>query len=490
MHEQSETVQTPDGHWINVYGRGTPKAGQPLPGSRPFASSEEAVAAAKSRSENTRTFDVRLPDGTIVKNVPEGTTKADLMARVQKGRAAREPEESPTSAKNIAGAAIEPNLTLLSGMVAQPIAGIAGLVSAGGKALGMDTDPAGTVRQVSSALTYAPKTAGGKVATETIGTPFEKYGELVDEAGGKASDATGSPAIGAVVNALLNVGPSLAGVKGPSTVSNAAGGASRRLMQSALKPDRSDLKSGNAQKAIQTLLDEGVNVTPGGADLLGGRIGSLNDLIAEAIANSSATVNKNAVAGRLQDVTNRVERQVNPAADMRAVEGVWNEFSQHPLVPGADMPVQLAQEMKQGTYKRLREKYGELGSADTEAQKALARGLKEEIASVVPEVGPMNARESALLNAKEILDKRVLTAGNKNPLGIGGLSPRLANLVAMMTDRSELFKSLLARGLNPGTMSLSDLTAALATAPETFSDDMKERQAVIAALMQRQGAQR
>jgi Fe-S cluster assembly scaffold protein SufB len=147
--------------------------------------------------------------------------------------------------------------------------------------------------------------------------------------------------------------------------------------------------------------------------------------------------------------------------------------------------VQLAQEMKQGTYKRLREKYGELGSADTEAQKALARGLKEEIAATVPEVGPMNARESSLLNAKEILDKRVLTAGNKNPLGIGGLSPRLGNLAAMMTDRSELVKSLIARGLNPGEMSLSDITAALATAPESFSDDKKAREAVIAALMNR-----
>lgn len=432
-------------------------------------------------------MDIQTRDGILLRGIPEGTPDEAIKARIQKIRAERQGSESPTSAKNIAGAAIEPNLSLLTGMVAQPVAGIAGLLSAGGKAMGMDTDPAAVVRNTSAALTYQPKTAGGKAAAEVIGYPFQKYGELVDEAGGMASDATGSPAIGAIVNTILNVAPGALGVKGGSTLSNAAGGASRRFMQSALKPSQADMKSGNAQKAIQTLLDEGVNVTPGGASVLDGRIGSLNDLIGEAIAKSNATVNKNAVAGRLQDVTNRVERQVNPVADVKAVEGVWNEFSQHPLVPGADMPVQLAQDMKRGTYKQLSNKYGELGSAETEAQKALARGLKEEIAAVVPEVGPLNARESALLNAKEILDKRVLTAGNKNPIGIGGLSPRLANLAAMMTDRSELVKSLLARGLNPGDLSVSDLSAILATAPETFSDDMKSRQAVIAALI-KQGA--
>jgi hypothetical protein len=52
-HEQSETVQRPgDGKWINVYGRRTPKAGQPLPGTGVYDSVEEAVAAARQRSEN------------------------------------------------------------------------------------------------------------------------------------------------------------------------------------------------------------------------------------------------------------------------------------------------------------------------------------------------------------------------------------------------------------------------------------------------------
>jgi hypothetical protein len=50
-HEQSETVQRPDGKWINVYGEKTKNAGKQLPGTPAYNTVEEAVEAAKKRSE-------------------------------------------------------------------------------------------------------------------------------------------------------------------------------------------------------------------------------------------------------------------------------------------------------------------------------------------------------------------------------------------------------------------------------------------------------
>ena len=55
-HEESETEQDAQGRWINVYGRGKPQAGQPLPlrydfEQESYDSVEEAVAAAKRRSD-------------------------------------------------------------------------------------------------------------------------------------------------------------------------------------------------------------------------------------------------------------------------------------------------------------------------------------------------------------------------------------------------------------------------------------------------------
>ncbi len=56
-HEQSETIQLPDGSWVNVYGKNTPLAGQILPGTPKYPTLEAAVAGAVARSNpDTRTW--------------------------------------------------------------------------------------------------------------------------------------------------------------------------------------------------------------------------------------------------------------------------------------------------------------------------------------------------------------------------------------------------------------------------------------------------
>lgn len=115
---------------------------------------------------------------------------------------------------------------------------------------------------------------------------------------------------------------------------------------------------------------------------------------------------------------------------------------------GPTMSVQDAQRLKQGTYKVLEKKYGQLGSAETEAQKALARGLKEQIAEAVPEVGPLNAKQSELIKALKVTGRRAMMDDNRNPVGIAGLSTNPSQLAAMLADRSALLKSLAARGVN------------------------------------------
>jgi hypothetical protein len=79
-----------------------------------------------------------------------------------------------------------------------------------------------------------------------------------------------------------------------------------------------------------------------------------------------------------------------------------------------------AQSMKQGTYNVLRGKFGEQGSATVEAQKALARGLKEEIATQFPEISQLNAAESRLLDLGPVLERAVNRVSNNHTIGIGG----------------------------------------------------------------------
>ncbi len=152
----------------------------------------------------------------------------------------------------------------------------------------------------------------------------------------------------------------------------------RGLMSSALKPTLRQWQKGDAAVAIDTMLQKGFNATEGGVAKIKKQIDALNEQIKQEIAGSPAAVDKVQVGTRLNELAEKFKKQVNPDADVNAIKRAWDEFKNHPLLKGKqDIPVQLAQEMQQGTYKQLAKKYGQLGSGEVEAQKALARGLKE-----------------------------------------------------------------------------------------------------------------
>ncbi len=229
------------------------------------------------------------------------------------------------------------------------------------------------------------------------------------------------------------------------------------LMQSALKPGMAAtfaaIKSGRVPPVVQTLLDEGVNVSHGGISALQDIIGATNTEIKSAINSlpAGSSVNPMRVAGRLSDAARRAFGQVNPQADLDAISEVGQNFlAAH---GGQDIPVAAAQELKTGTYKALGNRaYGELKSATIEGEKALARGLKEEIASLAQSHGidltQLNLREGKALDALDAVVKRVATGGNANPLGLAGIAVSAPKtFITMLIDKSPVVKSMLARGL-------------------------------------------
>jgi hypothetical protein len=276
----------------------------------------------------------------------------------------------------------------------------------------------------------------------------------------KATDLGASPETAAGLGYLTNVGVQAAPTVLAGSLSKALTGplidkpVGTRLMQSAMKPTVQDLVTGKAEKAARTMLDEGLNVTPGGMADLQKRISSVGDVIEKTLSMSPATVDKKAVASRLHDALSRVEKQVTPGADVKVIEKAWQEFLEHPLLVGKDaIPVKLANQIKQGTYKALGNKsFGELKGAEIEAQKALARGLKEEINKVEPSVAALNKEQGELLNALNVAERRSLMQGNNNPLGLTLLAENPAAAVGFAADRSALLKSWLARMVNSGVV--------------------------------------
>lgn len=232
---------------------------------------------------------------------------------------------------------------------------------------------------------------------------------------GAISKLEGASNTGAGINAALGAaGPMVS--KGLELASES--GAPERLYQSALKPS-TRMDPQKVANAVQTGLQEGIPVSKGGLAKLGDLIDDVNSKIQDTIDSApNRPINKFAVTSRLADTAQRFSQQVNPNADLKAIGDSGNEFLENQ--PGA-IPSSTAQALKTGTYQQLSDKaYGELSSATVESQKALARGLKEELAKNFPELDQLNAKDSQYYNLQGTLEKAVQRISNHNVVPLGG----------------------------------------------------------------------
>lgn len=244
-----------------------------------------------------------------------------------------------------------------------------------------------------------------------LGPASERAGDLVEQ--GQTAKGLG---------AASGIGLNLASPKLLESIKASIPGAApmaAMIYESALKP-KTTLPLAERAAAVSTGLENAIPVSEKGLDKLSGLISNLNDAVQNKIKAGSAagaTVNKYAVAGRLSDTAKRFSTQVNPSADLNAVADSGSEFlSSQPT----NISALSAQQLKSGTYQQLGNKaYGELSSASIEAQKALARGIKEELQTQFPEIKGLNQQEGKLLDLQPLLERAVGRIGNHQLVGIG-----------------------------------------------------------------------
>lgn len=211
---------------------------------------------------------------------------------------------------------------------------------------------------------------------------------------------------------------------GPEAVSDLniklpVGNAPESMYQSAMKPSTT-LPPGKVASMVQTGLDQKIPVSPAGIEKISSLVDDLNSQIKDQIstgAKQGVTIDPQAVAQRADQLKTRFVNQVAPTADLQAIDATKNDFLHTNPNP---IPADTAQAMKQGTYQQLSSRaYGEQGSATVEAQKSLARGIKEELATAFPELSNLNAEESRLLDLQPTLEKAVQRISNHQLIGIG-----------------------------------------------------------------------
>ena len=412
---------------------------------------------------------VQMPDGQVVEMPDKPTPEQVTRLKAVQQRAQQPPKKATTdysTVQDVLGSdfvqdrlgAGEALANTVSGVIAKPVSDVAGLAATGKEMIAPGGgDPAAFKRHVQESLTYEPKTESGKTMAKY--NPLALVGDLVSSGAGKVRDflapqessGIARNAMGAGVEEAIKQAPQFFGAKGGKALGETVGEtlkkSGRNWMTSATKPTEQMKRSGKADQGIETMLKEGYNATHGGAEKMQARVDALNDRISTLIENSPAVIDRNNVAGYLHDTMQKFEAQVNNLSDVAAIQKAWDEFL---VTQPEKIPVQRAQELKTGTYRQLKGKYGELKGAEIESQKTLARGLKEEIAKEIPKVRELNAEESRLLDALSITERRAFNEAKNNPIGLGILAESPSRLAAWMADRSGLFKSLVARMLYTG----------------------------------------
>jgi hypothetical protein len=244
--------------------------------------------------------------------------------------------------------------------------------------------------------------------------PSRFIGNAVGQAG---AGAILGGAAGAAVNA---VAPKILPVAGRVAL---LGKTPEAAYESALKPSTT-LPQAQRAAIVQTGLENQIPVSTGGVEKIGDLINDYNQKIKATIdSDPTRPIDPNAVATRADAAKAKFAKQVNAGGDLAAIDASKQQFlSEQGATQGNPAPLMNAsdaQEMKQGTYRVLAGKFGEQGSASVEAQKALARGLKEEIATQFPEINGLNSAESKLLDLQPVLERAVNRISNHQLIGIG-----------------------------------------------------------------------
>lgn len=159
------------------------------------------------------------------KGTPEFETVAQAY-QVAKGQAAAPPTPPKPEAlgdKIPQVGAYEGAMSLASGAVAAPVAGLAGLAST----VIPGVKSGDVVNKVQEALTYQPRSEVGKTVAETVSAPFAWLASKADQAGAATTDATGSPLLGAAVNTGIQALPMVVGGVGKVAPESAAAIAKR-----------------------------------------------------------------------------------------------------------------------------------------------------------------------------------------------------------------------------------------------------------------------
>ena len=401
-------------------------------------------------------MDVRLEDGTIVKNVPEGTTKVQLLqklGRLPKNDASQIQDDSdPESDQGFIGGALNSAAqgatlgfgdeiqAMIAAAVASPFVSdktFTQLMVDARNSLRADQEKfseenPGTdlALQVAGGLTSGGAFAGaakqggkellkqGAKFGAAAGAGFSDSEELIsvetieDSLKGATFGAVGSILTPAVIKGVAKTGQII-----PKSWPES-------LMASSLKI-RPSVDDKVRSKMIRTALDEGIMPTTKGLQKITDKISSLdlrlNQIIDDA-TEKGTQISKKALFQELKQLRKDLGgAKLDAADDLGQIESVAKAFDlQLKSLKKSSLSPREVQDLKRSAYQRIKFDVNQQNAkfAETEAKKAIVRGAKNSLEEINPDVKAINQKEGSLLSLGDELERAVNRIGNRNIISL------------------------------------------------------------------------
>ncbi len=347
----------------------------------------------------------------------------------------------------------------------------------GGLGLGLSGAPA--YRQNVNALVnlYKQRYGGWDQFTETLKTDpvgvLADLSALADAAGGAtkslqiAADAAKASRLADVAGTASRTARTVSEATSPILIPKQAVQAAATAAQVPQYLYRTALRGGyevrtpieDVRQLARTGLASSLPVTESGVRRLYDLLVDLNQDVNRTIQAGSQrglTLDTEKIARYAEDVKPQFET-VTRESSQRPIQRVQDEFTREwgpqPAQPAGlvnaqgqpiqstlqgwrPMPVGQGQAIKVNTYRELQNEFGKMSTAEVEAKKALARGIKDELVAALPELSALNAKEAKLLDLSPVLEKAVNKASNATG---GGLKTLITSGVAKgITESNKL----------------------------------------------------
>lgn len=328
--------------------------------------------------------------------------------------------------------------------------------------------------------------------------PAETAGEAFTQAGKEAVEGAAMEAGGQIIGKVAPVIGREVAKRADPVRKWATGAVPEKLYQSSLKMGTTIPAKERAARTA-TGLSERIAPTEAGLGKLEGLKKDIFNQIDDVIKPGAAkghTVKVDDILTRLDKVRSKFAESATPTGNLEAIDKIALDFKTY----GDTIPVDQANRIKKNIYQILKDSaYGELKGPQKEAQKAIARGLKEELETLYPQLSGLNKKASEYIKLEDSLERAVGRINNRDIIGLGeqvmstaggvvggapgavatsltskilGM-PRIKARIAMALYRSGATAT--SQAMNPVTKKLLSNSAAMAILKSNLSDNQKEK---------------